>query len=82
MNGRSDAGDGSNGSGRDVRATLRAVAVAAGAIVALVLVIQNQEPVQTQVLLWHLEMPRFALLAGVYLLGAATGWVARRRGRR
>lgn len=82
MTGTSDADDGSSGSGRDVRRTLRAVAVAAAVIVALVLVVQNQEPVETQVLFWHLEMPRFALLAGVYLLGAATGWVARRSGRR
>ncbi|MFW6193306.1 MAG: hypothetical protein ACOC83_07445, partial [Gemmatimonadota bacterium] len=61
------AGEETGGNGRDVRGTLRAVAVAAAMIVALVLVVQNQEPVQTQVLFWHLEMPRFALLAGVYL---------------
>lgn len=82
MSGRSEAGDVSKGTGRDVRGTVRTVAVAAAAIVALVLVVQNQEPVHTQVLFWSLEMPRFALLGGVYLLGAVTGWVARRRGRR
>lgn len=82
MTGTPEAGEGSSGKARDVRGTLRAVAVAAAAVVALVLVVQNQETVQTRVLLWSLEMPRFALLGGVYLLGAVTGWVAGRRGSR
>lgn len=52
------------------------------AATALVLVVQNQEAVQTRVLFWTVEMPRFALLATVYLLGAATGWVVHWRTRR
>lgn len=41
----------------------------------LILIFQNQEPVQTQLLFWQVEMPRFLLLAGVYGVGIATGWV-------
>lgn len=79
MTGTPEAAEGSSGKGRDVKGTLRAVAVGVVAVVALVLVVQNQETVQTRVLFWGLEMPRFALLGVVYLLGAVTGWVAGRR---
>lgn len=79
MTGTQEAEEGSSGKGRDVKGTLRAVAVGVVAVVALVLVVQNQETVQTRVLFWGLEMPRFALLGVVYLLGAVTGWVAGRR---
>lgn len=79
MTGTQEAEEGSSGKGRDVKGTLRAVAVGVAAVVALVLVVQNQETVQTRVLFWGLEMPRFALLGVVYLLGAVTGWVAGRR---
>lgn len=58
---------------------LKLAAVLVAALVALLLVVQNQEPTQTRFLTWTLEMPRFALLAFVYLLGAATGWIVRRR---
>lgn len=55
----------------------------AGGIVLLaaILCLQNQEPVETRVLLWNAEMPQFALLGVVYLLGVATGWVSRWRSR-
>ena len=52
------------------------------AVVVLVLVFQNQEPVRTRFLLWQVEMPRFFLLAVVYLLGVVTGWIAFWRSRR
>lgn len=53
--------------------------VATTGVVALLLVVQNQDPTQTSFLFWTVEMPRFALLAFVYLLGAATGFVVRGR---
>lgn len=52
------------------------------AAVVLLLVFQNQEAVRTRFLLWEVEMPRFLLLAVVYLLGVVTGWVAFWRSRR
>lgn len=61
---------------------LKPVLVGLLAAVAVVLVVQNQEAVQTQVLFWSVEMPRFAMLATVYLLGAATGWILHWQARR
>lgn len=66
----------------DMGRKLRIAAVAATALVALLLVVQNQAPTRTQFLVWSVEMPRFALLGFVYLLGTATGWILRRRGAR
>lgn len=67
---------------RSIGRALRAVAGVLLAAVALLLVVQNQEPTQTRFLTWSVEMPRFALLAFVYLLGAATGWFLHRKRRR
>lgn len=53
--------------------------VGAAALIALLLVVQNQEPVNTNFLFWNAEMPRFLLLVLVYLLGTATGWILRWR---
>lgn len=61
---------------------LKPYLVGAIVLLALVILIQNQEPVQTRVLFWAAEMPRFALLGMVYLLGVATGWVVRWRSAR
>lgn len=51
----------------------------ATALIALLLVVQNQEPVNTNFLFWNAEMPRFLLLVLVYLLGVASGWIVRWR---
>lgn len=58
--------------------------VLAGLLVALalVLVVQNQEAVQSQLFFWQVEMPRFALLGIVYLLGVTTGWIGHWRSRK
>lgn len=64
--------------GRVVRLVLIGLAV----LIALLLVLQNQEPVRTRFLGWGVEMPHFLLLLFVYLLGAATGWIAHWRSRR
>lgn len=75
------AGDGSApDGGRSLGQKLKLAAAAVVGIVVLLLVVQNQEPTQTRFLTWSVEMPRFALLVFVYLLGAATGWFVRRRG--
>ena len=74
------AGSGeTGGGGRTLGQKLRLAAAALVAVVALVLVFQNQEPTQTRFLTWSVEMPRFALLGFVWLLGIATGWFLRRR---
>ncbi len=43
--------------------------------VVLTMVIQNQEPVSTRVLLWSVEGPRFVVLALVFLAGVAAGYI-------
>ena len=44
-------------------------------VAVLVLVVQNQEPVSTDLLFWSVEAPRFALLAFVFLAGVLAGHV-------
>ncbi len=66
--------------GRTVGQKLRLAGAALVAVLALVLVFQNQAPTETHFLAWSMEMPRFALLGFVWLLGIATGWFLRRRG--
>lgn len=44
-------------------------------VVVLILVVQNQEPVNTELLFWSVEAPRFALLALVFLAGVLTGYI-------
>lgn len=44
-------------------------------VLVLILVIQNQEPVSTEILLWSFDAPRFALLASVFLLGIVVGYL-------
>lgn len=44
-------------------------------VVVLILVVQNQEPVVTEVLLWNFEAPLFALLAFVFLAGILAGYL-------
>lgn len=67
---------------RSVGQLVRLVTMVLAAALVLVLVLQNQEPVQTRFLGWSVEMPRFLLLAVVYVLGIVTGWFVRSRGRR
>lgn len=47
-------------------------------VIVLVMVIQNQEPVSTEILFWSVEAPGFALLASVFLAGVVTGYVVGR----
>lgn len=61
----------------EIRRALKPTLVGVLVVLVLVLVVQNQEPVRTRFLLWAVEMPRFALLTFVYLLGGATGWILR-----
>lgn len=44
-------------------------------VLVLVLVIQNQETVSTEVLLWSVEAPRFAVLAFAFLAGIGAGYI-------
>jgi uncharacterized integral membrane protein len=43
--------------------------------IVLVLVVQNQEPVTTQMLFWTFVAPSFALLAIVFLVGIVVGYL-------
>ena len=61
---------------------LRWLVLGLAALAVLVLVLQNQDPVQTRFIGWSVEMPRFLLLAVVYGLGIATGWILGWRRRR
>lgn len=44
-------------------------------VLVLVLVVQNQDTVTTEVLFWTFEAPQFALLALVFLGGIAVGYI-------
>lgn len=65
--------------GRTLAGKIRLAGTAAATLAVLALVVQNQAPTETRFLYWSMEMPRFALLIFVYLLGMATGWLLRRR---
>lgn len=65
--------------GRTVRESLKLASVVTAAVAVLLLALQNQAPTETRFLLWSAEMPRFALLGFVYLLGVVSGWMVRRR---
>lgn len=67
---------------RSAADAVRLVLLALVGLAVLVLILQNQEPVQTRLLAWSVEMPRFLLLAVIYGLGVATGWAIRWRGGR
>lgn len=67
---------------RSAADAVRLVLLALIGLAVLVLILQNQEPVQTRLLAWSVEMPRFLLLAVFYGLGVATGWAIRWRGGR
>ncbi len=58
-----------------VRVGIGALAV----VLVLILFFQNQETVSTRVLFWSMEMPRFVLLASVFLLGSLAGFLFGRR---
>lgn len=73
---------GEKGTGRTMGQKLRLAGAALVGVVALLLVFQNQTPTETHFLVWSMEMPRFALLGFVWLLGIAAGWFLRRQGRR
>lgn len=44
-------------------------------VLVLILVVQNQEQVVTEVLFWTFRAPRFALLAIVFLGGILVGYI-------
>jgi uncharacterized integral membrane protein len=60
---------------RPVTSKLRFALAGLLLVIILILVVQNQEPVSTDILLWSVEAPRFALLAFVFLAGIVTGYV-------
>lgn len=60
---------------RSAGTTIKYVVAGVLLVVVLILVVQNQEPVSTEVLLWSIEAPRFALLALVFLAGVVAGYV-------
>ncbi len=45
-------------------------------VTALILILQNSAPVETNILFWTLSMPRAVLLAGTLLIGFALGVIA------
>ena len=64
---------------RTVRERVKLAAVVAAAAAVLLVTLQNRAPTETRFLWWSVEMPRFALLGLVYLLGVVSGWMVRRR---
>ena len=52
--------------------------IAAGviAVLLIIVIVQNREPVETRLLLATVQMPRAMLLAVTFLLGATVGFLA------
>lgn len=67
---------------RSVGQTVKLICVGLAVAVVLALAVQNQAPTETRFLVWSAEMPRFALLGIVYLIGVVSGWAVRGRRRR
>lgn len=60
---------------RPFTSTLKVILAVALLAAVLIMVLQNQEPVSTRVLLWSIEGPRFIVLALVFLAGVLAGYV-------
>lgn len=52
------------------------------AVIVLLFVLQNTEPVGVEFLLWTWTASRALVLLIVFLIGVAVGWLARTDGRR
>ena len=46
------------------------------ALLGMVIVLQNTEPVETRILFWSITMPRAVLLFGTTMIGFALGTLA------
>jgi uncharacterized integral membrane protein len=60
---------------RTFRDNLQITVTVLVALLVLVLILQNQETAVTEVYFWTLEMPRFVLLAAVFLVGGLAGYL-------
>lgn len=60
---------------RSAKNTLKFVLAGILLVIVLILVVQNQEPMSTEVLVWSVEAPAFVLLAFLFLAGVVTGYV-------
>ena len=60
---------------RSATSTLRFILAGILLVIVMILVIQNQEPMSTEVLVWSVEAPAFVLLAFLFLAGVVTGYV-------
>ena len=58
---------------RDQMTKLKVVAIAVIALVTVIVVLQNTQPVETKLLLLTLTMPNAALLFGTLIIGFAIG---------
>lgn len=54
-------------------ARIKLVVMAGLAILGMIVVLQNTEPVNTRLLLWSVTMPRAVLLLGTSLIGFSCG---------
>jgi len=54
-------------------ARMKLIAMVVLAILGMIVVLQNTEPVNTRILLWSITMPRAVLLLGTSLIGFAVG---------
>lgn len=64
---------------RSVGQTVKLICVGLAVAAVSALAVQNQAPTETRFLVWSAEMPRFALLGIVFLIGVVSGWAVRGR---
>ncbi|MCH2201583.1 MAG: hypothetical protein MK102_06420 [Fuerstiella sp.] len=69
--------------GRSLYQKIRLYAFIGIGLLAVIMIFQNTANVETQLLLWTIEMPRAALLLATLLIGFASGvvWTGFRRRR-
>jgi len=70
-------------SGKSLYQKIRLYTLVIIAVLAVIIIFQNTDNVETQLLLWSITMPRAALLSVATLVGFAGGviWVGLRRRR-
>lgn len=60
---------------RSGTSTLKFVLAGILMVIVMILVVQNQAPMNMEVLVWSVEAPAFVLLAFLFLAGVVTGYV-------
>ena len=70
---------GNSGSGMRVNITPRTWLGIAIAVVAIIFILQNRQPVEISLMMLRVSAPLWITLTAVFLAGFATGWLVSKR---